>query len=354
MNRRPLALLSVLALGLTLAAPVSAEEVTVSLSPTSGGRTLHVEDLAGARLQSLNFDKGGTLPARIRVVDQANDAVGSGFEVSATMTNLYRKTETGHSYDQPIPSDKLAVSYGTTPISAAGVAVSYLPRYVLSGTIPDCTTLSTTSTVLAGLLTDPLAAPLCTTLGTTGAAVAATPVPGATQNLTLPLTDLTDLPASLDLTPEAGAFTLPDYAHGVAVNDPAKTTTAGTSRTVLAGSALITADLRTTLEGTLASLPMVSATGAGTQVAVSSVLTQMQSSADATTSTLGGNIAQLGTVDQQVAVVQALTSALQVPALSDLSGLTGTYVSLPLLQASASAPVAGTYEGTLTVTMLDR
>src|SRR3954447_19770766 len=95
-RRTALALTTGALLAASLAWPAHAASTghgtTLSLSPVSGSRQFFVEDLAGQDLTSLDFGRGGTMPFRVRVVDQAYAAPTEAFTVSATINNLYLRT----------------------------------------------------------------------------------------------------------------------------------------------------------------------------------------------------------------------------------------------------------------------
>jgi hypothetical protein len=68
-------------------------------------------------------------------------------------------------------------------------------------------------------------------------------------------------------------------------------------------------------------------------------------------STLGNAIAVLSAA-KQVALLNTLTSTLVTPVLGDIQTVDGQYFGFPILHATPSTPVPGTYDGTLTVTFV--
>lgn len=312
----------------------------MSLTAAAGSRQLYVEDLAGAPLTALSFGAGGTLPFRVRVADNLFNATSSGYTVSATMTNLYLKSGAGHDFTVKVPSADVAVGFGSTPLSASGVSVELTPQYLLSGTIPSCAALGLTSLATS---------PLCLLLGTAGVPVSNLPVSGLPTTVTLPTGNLADLPAALGGA-ESGAFTSADYVDGLGAGDTTGTGT-GTHRTLMSGVPQITANLLSTLTSALPTGPLTTPTDAGAQVPISGVLAAMQT-AGGTLSTLASDLTALGDLSTVSTVLNSLTATLKLPTVTDLSNLTGNYLSFPLLSARATAPQPGTYEGTLTVTFV--
>lgn len=69
------------------------------------------------------------------------------------------------------------------------------------------------------------------------------------------------------------------------------------------------------------------------------------------TAALGAVLSTLDVADQ-VAVINTLTGTLVPPVLADIVSLNGNYYAFPVLRATPSTPVAGTYDGTLTVTFV--
>jgi hypothetical protein len=333
---------------------------TVAVSVANAGtRQLDVLDLSGNALTTLPLVPGTPAPFRVRVTDNNISnllAPNSGFSVSARMNNLYLKDGVTHVWGTSIPSSDVSLSYATDPLSAFGVSLDDLPQVAVSGTLPNCTSLQT-----AGILTAPnlttTAAPLCALLGVAGSGLSVpsfnvTSVLGTTLS---PLTsNLLDLPFQISGN-ESGNFTNPDYASGIGASDPNATATAGTPRRVLQGVAGMTSTLQDEITSALGSVPsaLTSATGTNSKTSVSALVTALSASSNGTLQSLGNALSSL-TTSQQVSILNQLTGALVVPGLGDLSNVAGTYNAFPLLTAAAGNAVTGTYEGTMTITLVQQ
>jgi hypothetical protein len=121
------------------------------------------------------------------------------------------------------------------------------------------------------------------------------------------------------------------------------------------GVAGMTTNLRNEIISTIGALPatLTSATGAGADTALSDVMTTLTTSADSTLASLGNDLALL-TQSQQVQILNQLAGSLVSPALADISNVVGTYNAWPMLTANAAGASAGTYEGTMTITMVQQ
>jgi hypothetical protein len=330
---------------------------TVSLGVTGAGtRQLDVLDLSGAQLTNLALNPNVPAPFRVRVSDNGIGSLtsaSSGFTVSAVMNNLYLKNGNSYDYTSKIPSSDVSISYPTSPLSAFGVSFDDLAKVLVSGTIPTCTTLQGLN-ILS--LTDVLgvASSLCTLTGTTGLPVSGLAVNSVIQKTVTPtVNNLLDLPFQLSGN-EAGAFTNPDFANGLGVNDPAKTQTTGTARQVMTGVPGLTNALQTEITSALGTLPtqLTSATGAGALTSVSTLMSALSSSTSSTLQSLGSALSSL-TQSQQVSILNNLVGSLVNPALGDISNEIGTYNAFPMLKATPTGSVTpGTYAGTMTVTLV--
>lgn len=371
MNRstsRRLTTSAMLAAGLAAAALPAVADPTVSGSPSSavvsltaagtGSRQLQLFDLAGNPLTALDLRAGVPAPFRVNVTDTGIGQLTSataGFTVSATMNNLYAA---GSPTGVFIRSADVAVGFPAAGAKDVTGSLAVLPRTVLNGAIAGCTTVGgvLTPPAIAGLtgLTAAQVGTLCGALGTTGVTVTNLPVVAAA---TQTLNNLTDVALSLG-GQSSGAFTNADYANGIGARDTRGAgAPAGTPRTLLTGVPTISTALQTLLNGvqaTVQALPVVSPTGAGAQTSVNDVVGQMLAPANSAfgLAALGSALAGL-TPAQATAVLSTLTGTVQSLGLGDITSLTGGYNSYPVLTATpSSAPAAGTYRGTLTVTLV--
>jgi hypothetical protein len=338
--------------------------VPVSVVGLGGTRQFTVQDVHGNDLTSLDLGTGGVQPFRTHVQDTGFTATGQSFSVSATMSNLYLRTASGHDYAVKVPSSALAIGFGSTPLTGSGISLDTLPKLTVGGTMPSCLNLSASLQSALGLsvLGIPLdpsnlaLTTLCTLLGLTGGPVSAT-VDGAVQNVAPTLSSLTNLPIPLSGA-VGGAFSNPDFGTGtVGANDPGKNATPATSVPLMAGgpanlTAGLTSALTTTLTNTLNGLPLVTSNDVGAKTSVAAAVTALSGSADLLTSTLGTVLAGLTSVTNQVAVLNSLAGTLIAPTLANIQSLNGVYDGFPVLHATPTTPVAGTYDGTLTVTFV--
>ena len=337
--------------------------VPVSVVGLGGTRQFTVEDVKGDDLTSLDLGTGGAQPFRTHVSDTGFTAMGQSFSVSATMTNLYLRQGGGHDFAVKVPSSDVSIGFGSNPLSGSGISLVDLPSLTVSGTLSSCSSMSAGLKSALGL--SALGVPLdvsnvqltllCTLLGVAGGPVSAT-VDGALQTVTPALSSLADLPTPLSGA-TGGTFTNPSFAAGtVGSGDPAATGTPATSVALMSGGALqLTNGLKTALTSALGTalsgLPLVNATDTGTQTTLAAVVDGLSSSATQLTSVLGSVLSTL-TAANQVAVLNTLTGSLVAPVIGDIAGLTGQYYGFPVLRATPSTPVAGTYDGTLTVTFV--
>lgn len=341
--------------GPALAGPTvsgSPDSSTVSLASTGAGtRQLELLDLAGANLTNLQLRPGAPSPFRVRVTDtgvgQLTDAT-SGFTVSATLNNLYAGGDPSAAF---IPSKDVSVSFPAAGATSALGDITALPRTVLAGSISGCTTLLALSELTGLVATSGAGLELCNAVGSTGLTISALEVVTNAEKL---LDDVSDVPFALT-GQESGPFTLADYKNGIGATDTRGAGAAGTPLGLLKGTPSV-ADLSDELaavKSQVQALAPVSADGTSAQTAVTQVIGEMLASTDAQVAALGNALSAL-TPAQAAAVVKTLTGTVQDIGLGDLLGVTGSYNATPVLTATPStAPAAaGTYSGTMTVTLV--
>ena len=311
-----------------LALPATAADVTLALNNPGGSRTVYVEDLLGQPLSTLDFGATRSQPVRVRVVDTTMDR--AGFQVSATMSNLYKATGAS-TYDRTksIPSSAVSVGYPQVPISVKDVSATVTPVFDLAENVTGGT--------------------LCTAIQLVGGTVcniAVSGVRGLRQSVTVPV-DLADL-APLPLVPqqgETGAFTTPNYL-GIGDHpgkpDPVPT---ATSRRFVSGG------LGTVLTGIQARLvALLGTTAPASSVIDTGTLTTTLRTALGTG--VGGvPVFDLLSAADAQSLVDGLTATLLTLTPSDVVAQSGTYLSFPLLNVAVpSTTEAGDYRGTLVVT----
>jgi hypothetical protein len=337
--------------------------VPVSVIGLGGTRQFSVEDVKGDELNALDLGTGGAQPFRTHVTDAGFTATGQSYSVSATMTNLYLKTGANHNYAVKVPSSDVSINFGSNPLSGKGISIVDLPSLTVSGTLSSCASMSSGLKSALGLsslgvpldLSDLNLTTLCTLLGTTGAPVSAT-VDGVLQTVTPVVSSLTDLPTPLSGA-LGGTFSNPSFAAGtIGASDPSATSTTPTSVPLMSGGALsltagLTSALTSALNSALSGLPLVNATDTGTKTTLAAMIDGLSGSSNTVTAALGSVLSTLSVVDQ-VTVLTGLAGALVPPVLGDVVSLNGQYYAFPVLRATPSTPVAGTYDGTLTVTFV--
>jgi hypothetical protein len=367
--RRLAVLTAVSACVAAAAMPALADGVSVSLADDPGSRQFAVQDISGNPLTAVNLGTGGAQPFRTVVTDTKFRNLTKGYNVSATMNNLYLQKSDGTSdYTARVRSSDVSLQYGTSPLSALGVSFPVVPKLTVSGVLQTCASLSPTVQSVLGLSStglplnalDSALVNLCSALTTAAGHTATATVDSTVQQITSDLTSalsLGDLPTALTgATP--GAFTNPDYSAGtIGAGDPARSGAApATSLGIMTGTpgmrAALQSVISTKVNAALAGLPLTGATGPA-QTTVAALLAALGSSSDAAVA----NVATaLGVLDaaRQSAVLNTLTSTVNVPALTDLVNLSAQYFGFPILKATPSAPLAGTYKGTMTVTFVQQ
>jgi hypothetical protein len=365
------------ATALAVAAPAFADtSVPVTVLGLGGARDFNVEDLTGATLSSINLGTGGAQPFRTHVTDTGflPTAASGSYDVSATLSNLYLKTGGGstaadYNYNVKVPSSAVSIGFGSNPLSVTGLSLVDLPKLSLSGAISSCAGMGTTLQGLLGLSSlgavvgsNSALSNLCSTLPLVGATPVTATVDGALQTVTSTLTDLTKLPTALSGA-TGGTFTKPSFTNGVGAFDTAGATAAGpgylpdsvplmSGVTTPALSSAFATDLLSKLTAQLTG-PLTSATGVGTQTQLASVVSQLQASATPVLSQLGAVLNTLSSVNQAAVINSIFTSVAPVlPVIGDLHGITGSAYAFPVLKATPTTPVPGTYGGTMTVTFV--
>lgn len=337
--------------------------VPVSLVGLGGTRQFSVQDIAGNDLTALNLGTGGLQPFRTHVADTGFTGMGQSFSVSATMTNLYLQQGAGHDFAVKVPSSELSIGFGSNPLAGSGISLADLPKLSVSGAFSSCLDLDSVLKAALGLnvlgaVLDPSnvnLTTLCSLLGLTGGTVSTT-ADGALQTLQPVISSLADLPVPLSGA-VGGTFSAPSFASGtVGFDDPGKTATAPTSVPLMAGGPVtltngLKSALTTALSNALSGLPLVNATDSGTQTTVAALVASLSGSADALTSTLGAVLSGL-TLTNQLTVLNTLVATVVPPALTDIASIDGLYDGFPVLHATPTTPVPGTYDGTMTVTFV--
>jgi hypothetical protein len=370
--KKPLTLLLSAVTVTALAAPALAagggSAIGVSYVTVDGTRQFSVTKADGSGLTGFPFVDGTlSLPFRTRVADANRLLNGSGYQVSATMSNLYLQTSTGHDWSTYIPSSALSLGYGANPLAATAL-LPVSPDVALAGTLATCTspaiatalgyTVTSLATALLSLGNTSLIN-LCNALTTLAGAPLNTVTKVATQAVDVSTAlagSLTSLPYALTGAQEIGAFTSPAYSGQLGSGEPtqagvatAKRIMTGTSLVGTAGSLTgLLAALTTKVQTTLSGLPLVSDTGAPALL----TLSQAETALNAVQPTVASAITAL-TATQAAALINQLTATVQAVTGVDLSTVTGNEDAFPVLTATPAASKAGTYDGTMVVNFIE-
>jgi hypothetical protein len=314
----------------------SAETITVDAQVTTGTRTFALKTLAGGGLDALTLGAAGERGFVTSVTDERYERVG--YQVTATMSNLYKVTNGTFDCTRSIPASGLGIGFLASPVSVSDVAGLVEPVWDLAGTLTGA---------------------LATTLGVaSGTAFAVTAFPGERVEHALAgtFTGLQDaLPIKVAPGP-GGSFTAP-AAHptcGSGAGSP-------TSRLLMNGTGSNLAALFTWLQDAI-----MTAADVGGDAAVDAAELVATGAADDPT-LAAATRAALASAGVSLTLLDALIAAntvtmTQLYELLDatlrpvtaLVGQTGSYLALPKLTLSIpDGTPPGTYRGTLTVTQVD-
>lgn len=305
-------------------------QTTVDVTATAGAstRTLHVEDMGGNALTSIDFGSGNSAPFRVRVVDSA--FARQSFSVSATMTNLYKDNNGTLDMATKIDSSNVSLASQLNPLNILEVSAKVGPLVDTVSTVTDstvCSTLGLVMTLIAGV---------------NACQMSAANLTGQIQDLSVPvnLADLTNLPL-LPQPNETGAFTFAEYAAGTAgENDPdAVGADPATSKRLVSGAPVATATVLSALDALIVETPL-------------STLVDRQYVEQALAAQFPETWALLTSVQIDTIVASTIGTADALTGAEVLSQ-TGTYISLPTLDLNVpTSATAGSYKGTLVVTAL--
>ncbi len=314
-----------------------AETVTISASVVAGTRTLAVKSVDGGTVSSVTLGAGGTAGFMVDVRDLAYSR--SGYQVSASLSDLYQLSGSTYDCTKKIPASSMAMGFLASPISLTDVAAVATPVWDLTGQLTGAlaTTLGTAS---------PTAFSVANLAGTQ-AQRTRSGVYSGTESV-LPVTVAAGT---------GGAFALP-AAHAGCAPAPAGSPT---TRLIMSGGQQNQAALFTWVQDGFRSAADQNSNGTitGTELLNSGSVGSSQL-AEATRTALGVagvNLALLDTLVNagtvQMSTIYAAMTATLDP-ITSLAGQSGTYVSLPKLTATIPTGTgAGTYTGTMTVTLVD-
>ena len=350
-KRKALVGVALMALALVgLAGPGASAQSTstdVVMAALAGTRTLVVTTVSGASLDGGTLDLGdaGSGAFGVAVADVTYDHVG--YDVTATMSNLYRFDGT-FECGKRIDSGDMAVDFPVdSTVDGLGAVVSGLVD--LDGTVNGALASALDPLGIVQLALTPLG------LSITGQDIAIPDLPVQVSDTVDGLLDGLDdlLPVKVQKG-TAGNFTAP-AAHGTCAEGAGTPTQIG----IMAGDASSTGDLFTSIVADLQSqVDALTGSALISGGVIDSALAEAGAAAaiaglQDTLETLAGiPLPPLGTSGGAVqAVLDLVTGTLDA---TNLLGQTGAYLTIPTLNGdTGNAPQTGSYRGTMTVTLVD-
>jgi hypothetical protein len=302
---------------------VQTSTITVGATVINGTRTLNVKDVSGGPVSSLALGAGhgGALLVNVSDVNYAH----AGYQVTATMSNLYPYDGSYHFNQTPIPSSAVTMSFPGGLVDVAGLSTLVEPVIHLASTSLPFSVIK----------------PMDTTV--TGAAKSVQTLSTVTQSTLNALAD--ELPVKVS-NGTGGAFTQPAAVTGQGGSfNP-------TPVDVLDGS-------KQSLNALLNDLKNALNTGAATaQDFVTAGVLDQNSVLAAGAAALGLTSDQLtSTLINQILAVPASVVDLQAvgATLDKVLGQTGSYNTVSALSLNLpDQQPAGSYQGELTFTLLDK
>lgn len=313
-----------LAVGAASAYAGQTSTVTVGATVINGTRTLTVKSLTGTQLGALTLGTGHAAAFLVNVSDINYAHVG--YQVTATMSNLYPYDGSYHFDQQPIPSSAVSVAFPQQLVDVANVSTLVTPIVQLASTAVPFSALTPFNATVDGVTQS------VQTLQQT-----------LTQSTMATLGDKLPIRVAAGT---AGAFTQPAAVTG----QPG--TFSPTARDVLDGtkqslSALLT-DLVNKLQGTATTAQdLISAGVLDENTFLASAASALGETADQLTSTVINEL--LTGVHATVTGLDPLTAT-----TDQVLGQTGSYNAMPQLALTLPAQQpAGSYQGELTLTLMD-
>lgn len=332
---------------LTPPAFAASTSVAVTLTSGSGTRTLSLFQPDGTSPLTATDLSPGTSNFIAKVVDAGYS--NNGFNVQATMSNLYAFANNTYNCNSMVPSSAVSLSSPSSLLSLGGVSSLLTPVFNITGNL-------TALNILDPLLANPVS------VATTVTGLLPGGLPLSQSQLTgSSLTNLigstlssveSKLPISLGTTGLGGGFAQPD------VHPTCDASATGATQVPLMNGNANPTGLVTDLISQITSLlgtstPTLSQLIGAGFLSSSAVSTALQS-----VTGLLSQLTLLGLGNDLSSIENILTATISTPNLSLLSGVTsqsGNYSSSPTLSVDTSKiPAAGTYKGVMTVTLLDQ
>lgn len=334
----------------SLAAPAMAStSVNVSLSTPADQRTLNLYEPNGSTPLTSTDLSSGSSNFIAQVVD--NGYSDTSFTVQATMSNLYSYVNGSYQCSAtPIPSSAITLSSPSGLLTVGGVSAAVTPVFQMIGTLtssllPGLTTsIPLTGTLVDGTLpTTPLSQSTLT--GSSATSLFGTTLSGVEGNL----------PVSLSTPATGTAFTNPDAQPTC---DPNATN--ATPAQIMHGTANpagllndLISEITTTVGTASPTLQQLVNAGYLTSSAVSAVLEQNTTLMNALGG-LSGLTADLSTILNDITTSISASGTNPMSLLSGATSQSGNYEASPTLAVTVPPGAAGSYQGLMTVTLLDQ
>ena len=312
--------------------------VTLQTAGPNGGRTLQLFNNSGQTLNGLDLSSG-TNSFVAKVVD--SNYAEKGFTVQATMSNLYGyNSGTGqYTCSSKIPSSAVAMS-SPGGLEVSGLGASVTPNFILSGA------LGGVSPLLTGIVLDSTNGQIQGVAQslTQGQLVGA----GHTGSLfgsTL-ASLMSDLPVQVS-TPAGGPFTNPAAdPTGAGCGVAGTNATPVTMMTGTANAAGLLSDFQALLTSVAGSTP-----------SAATLISKGYLDPNAVTSLLltvtGLPLAELTPLLPSIESTLTGTLNSVTPLLSSVTSVSGNYSSNPGVAITTSGVPAGSYQGLMTITLMD-
>lgn len=315
----------------------SADPVTIEAAVTSGTRTFTLSSLTGSSLDSIALGTSGSAGFVSNVTDARYSRVG--YQVTANLSDLYKVSGSTYDCTKRIASSNFTLGFLASPIALTDIAALVDPVWDLTGTVSGA--LATSLGVASG----------------TAVTVSNLAAERAEHTLAGAFTGIEDALPIKVAAGSGGAFTSP-APHAGCAPTPGGT---ATSRLLMDGTGSDLSALFAWVQDALTDAADVNGNGTVTATELaSSGVADDATLAEAVRTALGASGVALAAFDTLIAagtitmtqIYDTLSATLEP--VTSLVGQSGTYLASPKVSSSIpSGTSAGTYRGTLTVTLVD-
>ena len=342
---------SVVALAAAVATPALASSVSVTMSTTSGTRTLNLFQPDGTTPLTSTDISSGASNFIAQVVDSSYS--NNGFKVQATMSNLYGFANNAYNCNVSVPSSAITLGSPTGLLSLAGVNASLTPVFTLvnqtlgiGSVLGILSPVNITSLPISGVLPASLSPLSQSQLTGSGVTNLINPISGTLSSV------LSKLPVSPGSAGLGGNFGSPD------VHPTCDTNATNASQVQIMNAAAdpngVLGPLEGLIQGVLGTAtPTLTQLISGGFLSGSAVSSALQSVTGLVSQLgLGGLTGALSTIEGLLNVNLLGAGGLSLGSGSLLQS--GNYSSSPNLTVNTAGIPAGTYKGVMTVTLLDQ